>query len=126
MKIAIIDDNDDFVDATKTLLEANNYAVVAAYNGTDGFALVKKEKPDLLLLDVMMAHDTEGFMLANQLKNDPETNYLPIIIITGIKKEKGLPFSYEPDDDWLPVKAVMEKPMKPAELLAKIQEFIKK
>ena len=124
MKIAIIDDNTDFVEATRTLLEANDYTVVAAHNGNDGFALVKNEKPDLLLLDVMMAHDTEGFELANKLKDDPETNYLPVIIITGIRKEKGLPFSFEPDEEWLPVKAVLEKPVKPGELLAQIKSIV--
>jgi CheY-like chemotaxis protein len=125
-KILMVDDDADFVEATSTLLRAKKYTVVSAPNGEEGYKKAKSEKPDLMLLDVMMTHDSEGFEIARRLKEDPATKTIPVIMITGIRKAKGLPFGFEPDADWLPVKAVLEKPVKPDELLKKIEEVLKK
>lgn len=116
-KILIVDDDPDLVESMKATLESHGYAVCKARNGTEGCAKAKTEKPDLMLLDVMMKHDTEGFEVAKQLKADDATRNLPVIIITGIRKAKSLPFRFEPDEDWLPVKAVLEKPVNPEDLL---------
>jgi CheY-like chemotaxis protein len=74
----------------------------------------------------MMTRENEGFEVAKQLKSDPATRHIPIILITGIRKAKNLPFGFEPDDDWLPVKAVLEKPVPPEALLAHVAEALKK
>jgi CheY-like chemotaxis protein len=121
-KILMVDDDVDFKEATATLLEAKGYAMITAANGEEGYQKARSEKPDVMLLDVMMAHDSEGFDTARKLKEDPATKDIPIIMITGIKKAKGLPFSFEPDQDWLPVKVVLEKPVKPDVLLAAVKE----
>jgi two-component system, OmpR family, alkaline phosphatase synthesis response regulator PhoP len=125
-KILMVDDDADFVEATATLLRAKKYTVVSSPNGEEGYKKAKSEKPDLMLLDVMMTTDNEGFEIARRLKEDPATKTIPIIMITGIRKTKGLPFGFEPDADWLPVKAVLEKPVKPDELLKKVEEALKK
>lgn len=124
-KILVVDDDADFIDATSALLRAKKYTVVTAPSGEEGYIKAKNEKPDVLLLDVMMTHDSEGFEIARRLKEDPATKTIPIIMITGIRKAKELPFGFEPDEDWLPVKAVLEKPVKPDELLSKIGEVLK-
>jgi CheY-like chemotaxis protein len=121
-KILMVDDDVDFKEATTTLLEAKGYAMITAANGEEGYQKAKSEKPNVMLLDVMMTHDSKGFDVARKLKEDPATRDIPIIMITGIKKAKGLPFSFEPDEDWLPVKAVLEKPVKPEALLTAIKE----
>jgi len=123
-KILVVDDDPEFVAATGAILEGEGYSVVSAPNGEKGYAAAKKEKPDLMLLDVMMTHDTEGFDIVRKLKEDPETAKLPVIMITGIRKAKTLPFRFEPDDDWLPVKAVLEKPVKPETLLQHVRQAI--
>ena len=99
-KILVVDDDADLVEATSNLLRAKNYTVVSALNGEEGYAKAKEEKPDLMLLDVMMTHDSEGFEIARRLKEDPATKSIPVIIISGIRKVKGLPFGFDPDDDW--------------------------
>ncbi|MBN1411275.1 MAG: response regulator [Spirochaetales bacterium] len=116
-KILIVDDDHDFVEATKNILESRGHSVVAAFDGTSGYGLAVKEHPDLICLDVMMKHDREGFEIARKLHGDQATNKIPVIIITGVRKEKNLPFAFEPDPDWLPVKAVLEKPVTPSDLL---------
>lgn len=121
-KILIVDDDPEFIDATRALLETEGYAVISAPDGKRGYGKARSEKPDLMLLDVMMTHLTEGFDTVRTLKEDPRTKSLPVIIVTGIRKEKTLPFRYEPDDDWLPVEAVLEKPVDPSELLKHIKQ----
>lgn len=125
-KILTIDDDPSFVEAITTLLEAKDYQVVSADNGEDGFKMAKSENPDLILLDVMMTHKTEGFDIARNLKSDKETKDIPVVMITGIRREMNLPFGFEPDEDWLPVKVLLEKPIKPEVLLKTVAENIRK
>ncbi|RJP28035.1 MAG: response regulator [Candidatus Omnitrophota bacterium] len=124
-KILIIDDDADFREAISMLLEAKGYSVSTSANGKDGLDKAKSIKPSLILLDVMMTTKTEGFDLAQQFKSSKDLNKIPVIIITGIKKDMNLPFSFEADNDWLPVKAVLEKPVKPDILLSEIEKYVK-
>ncbi len=125
-KILIIDDDPDFREAMATLLEAKGYAVIQAPNGEEGFKKAKEEAPGLILLDVMMTHKTEGFDVARKIRDDAATKDIPVILTTGIRKDMNLSFGFEPDSDYLPVKAVIEKPVKPDKLLAEVQKHIKK
>jgi two-component system, OmpR family, alkaline phosphatase synthesis response regulator PhoP len=124
-KILVVDDDPDFVEATATLLEARGYDVITASDGEEGFDRAKQDHPALILLDVMMKYDTQGFDIAKNLKNDEQTQGIPVVIITGVRREKNLPFSFEPDEDWLPVKAVLEKPLKPETLLSIVEENVR-
>jgi CheY-like chemotaxis protein len=123
-KILVVDDDQDFVEATSTLLTSQNHTVIAANNGTDGYTKAKKESPDLMFLDVMMTHDSEGFEVARKLSEDPATKHIPVVLVTGIRRAKDLPFRFEPDEDWLPVLAVLEKPVKPEDLLKQIKKAL--
>ncbi|MDD5621804.1 MAG: response regulator [Actinomycetota bacterium] len=124
-KILIIDDDPDFVESVERILEARGYSVDTAINGTEGVKKAKEITPDLILLDVMMTRKTEGFELSRELPKDKDLKSIPVIIITGIREKMNLPFGFEPDETWLPVKAVLEKTVKPDQLLGKIEEFIK-
>ncbi len=124
-KILIVDDDNDFREAMSDLLDAKGYTVLSASDGKSGFDVAKKENPDLILLDVMMSSKTEGFDIAKSLQSDSSTKNTPVIIITGIRKDMNLSFGFEPDSDWLPVKAVLEKPVKPEVLLKAVEENIK-
>ncbi|MBN1806853.1 MAG: response regulator [Sedimentisphaerales bacterium] len=123
-KVLMIDDDTEFIDATTNLLEAKGYDVVSASNGKDGFEKAKAEKPDIILLDVMMTTKSEGFDVAREMHKDDALKNTPVIIITGVRKEMNLPFGFEPDEVWLPVKAVLEKPVKPDDLLSTIEKNI--
>lgn len=125
-KVLMIDDDPEFVDAISNLLDAKGYEVHTASNGKDGVAAVKAENPDIILLDVMMTTKHEGFDVARELHEDPTAKDTPIIMMTGIRKEMNLPFGFEPDNTWLPVRQVLEKPVKPEVLLKAIEEHIRK
>lgn len=125
-KVLMIDDDPEFVDAISNLLDAKGYEVHTASNGKDGVAKAKAENPDIILLDVMMTTKNEGFNVARELHEDQKLATIPIIIMTGIRREMNLPFGFEPDETWLPVKTVLEKPVKPEVLLSAISDSIRK
>ena len=125
-RILFVDDDPDFVAATQEVLESNGYEVITASDGASGFAMAVQMKPDLMLLDVMMNTTTEGFELSRKMKDTPELKDLPIIMMTGIRRAKNLAFGFEPDESWLPVKTLLEKPVPPARLLAEVAKYIRK
>ena len=122
--ILIIDDDPDFAEAVTNLLVANDFEVEYAENGEIGFTKATSRKPDLILLDVMMTTKTEGFDLARRLKEEATTIQIPVILVTGIRRDLNVPFRFEPDADWLPVKAVIEKPIRPDLLLKTIRDYL--
>lgn len=125
-KVLMIDDDPEFVEAISNLLDAKGYDVETASNGKEGVEKAKVQNPDIILLDVMMTTKNEGFSVARELHEDDTLKNTPIIIMTGIRREMNLPFGFEPDETWLPVKRVLEKPVKPEVLLSAISENIRK
>ncbi|AQT68280.1 Response regulator receiver protein [Anaerohalosphaera lusitana] len=124
-RVLIIDDDADFRESIANLLEAKNYNVSAAANGQEGIEKAKSDTPNIILLDVMMTTKSEGFDVARELQKIDSLKGTPVIMITGVRKEMNLPFGFEPDEDWLPVKDVLEKPVKPEDLLKAVQKYIK-
>ena len=86
-KILIIDDDENIVAAMKVILESRDYEVIAAHNKEAGIEQVENSKPDLIILDVMMSHMTDGFQVSRKLKSDPQTAHIPILMITAIHRE---------------------------------------
>lgn len=123
-KILMIDDDPEFVDATSNLLDAKGYEVISAPNGKEGLEKAKANKPNLILLDVMMTTKSEGFDVAREMHKIESLKKTPVIMITGVRKEMNLPFGFEPDDTWLPVQQVLEKPVKPDVLLEAVSKAI--
>ena len=130
-KILVIDDDPDLVESIRITLEANNYEIYSAENGTEGLRLVKEIHPDLIILDVMMDTITEGFQVSYQLRSkDPQSEYksysdIPILMLTGISKKTHMKFSPKTDQDYLPVDEFVEKPIRFETLLEKIRKLIK-
>ena len=124
--ILVIDDDPDLVETVTTLLESVGYRTSYAYRTDKGVDLAKKEKPDLILLDVMFLDQPgpDGITLSMQLHKDPMAKNIPIIILSGIKQVIDFPYEYAPDPTWMPVKAFLDKPIKPDTLLAEIEKVI--
>ena len=123
-RILLVDDDRDFVESNKDLLEAQGYAILTAYDGKTGLETAIRERPDLMILDVMMATDTEGFEVSRKIPESPELKNMRVLLVTGIRRAKHLPFGFEPDDTWLPVNDIMEKPILPEKLLEKIRRLL--
>ena len=103
--ILVVDDDPDIVATSRIILEGNGYEVQTASNGKEAKDLLSRCKPDLMLLDVMMASDTEGFDLAFQLKGDAQFKDLPIILLTAcdVISEPGGPPRSWPTVFWCPM-----------------------
>ncbi|OGL42914.1 MAG: hypothetical protein A2W05_03450 [Candidatus Schekmanbacteria bacterium RBG_16_38_10] len=125
-KILIIDDDPDFVEAAKAILESKSYTVVAAYDKNEGMEKINSEKPDLILLDIMMKKLDDGFTLCYKLKHDPELKEIPVLAISAITKETGLKFSSETDGEYFEADDYIEKPIKADDLLERIEKLLKK
>jgi two-component system phosphate regulon response regulator PhoB/two-component system alkaline phosphatase synthesis response regulator PhoP/two-component system response regulator VicR len=126
--ILVIDDDRDLVNSIRIILESKNYSVRVAYNGKEGYGKIEEKIPDLILLDVMMATDTEGFDLAFKLRNNPQYRDIPVILITGFPQKMATEgpekFQHILGESW-PVSHLLEKPIDPEELLSIIDSFLK-
>ncbi len=124
-KILIIDDDNDFTEATKIILKSGNYEVISADNTKEGLLLLENENPDLLILDVMMENKAAGFIISRQLRKNPKFQNLPILILTGMREQTGFFFPDEPKDDiFLPANEFLEKPPPPEVLLEKVKKLL--
>jgi CheY-like chemotaxis protein len=126
-RILIIDDDPDITEAMSVVLENKGYEVASAADGSLGLAQVQAQRPDVIVLDVMMRTSQEGFEFARQLKGNAEYKDIPILMLTAVKDKTGLDFkSTAGDESWLPVEAFLDKPVKPDVLLEKVASLIPK
>lgn len=128
-KILMIDDDSDCVAGMRILLESRGHEVFAASSGEEGLARVKQIGPDLIVLDVMMDTRTEGFHVSLRLRDrSPDSEFaawrsVPILMLTSIHQTTRLRFG--PDEDYLPVDALLEKSVPFDVILQKIEELLK-
>jgi DNA-binding response OmpR family regulator len=123
-KILLVDDDRSFVESNKDLLEAYGYEVLTAHDGASGLEIARKEQPDLLVLDVMMTYDTEGFDTAHKIREIPELAAMKIFLVSGVVKTKEFQKKMETERNWLPVDHIMEKPFNPARFIAEIEKLL--
>ena len=125
--ILIVDDDEDICMAVKALLESRDYVVETATTKEEGLEKLASVKPDLAILDVMMASWQDGFELSRQLKKDPELKDIPILMLTGVENKTGFEFkSAAGDEEWLPVESFLDKPVEPDVLLAEVEKLLQK
>ncbi|UCG29198.1 MAG: response regulator [candidate division WOR-3 bacterium] len=124
-KILLIDDDPDFLDATKQLLIANRFQVLTAENGEEGIGKAKYEKPDLIVLDVIMP-GKDGYSVCYELRQIAETRPIPIIMLTAVGQQLSKP-EYAMDmaidhlaDDYI------DKPVDTQTLIRKIEKHLRR
>ena len=126
-KILVVDDDLDFTKANKVVLESEQYTVVTAADRTEGMEKIRIDKPDLVMLDVMMSTWQDGFEMSRELKKDPQCKDIPILILTAVKGRTGIGFkSTAGDPVWLPVDGFLDKPVEPQILLGEVQKLLSK
>jgi DNA-binding response OmpR family regulator len=125
-RVLLVDDDRDLVASTKAVLEANGFEVATEHNGTDALAAIAAKRPDLIVLDVMMDTDAEGFTVAYKLEADQATRQIPIVLMTGFMDhmaDKRESFDFINGRDW-PAAKLMKKPVHMPELLATIRQLL--
>jgi CheY-like chemotaxis protein len=124
-KILIIDDDQDIRDSVQAILEGRQYEVVTAADREEGMDKIESEKPDLIILDVMMITSWQGFDIARELKKNPKYKEIPILMMTGVKEQTGLDFkSSAGDPTWCPVQGFLDKPVEPDILIAEVERLL--
>jgi two-component system alkaline phosphatase synthesis response regulator PhoP len=124
-KILIVDDDSDFVEAVTMILRPKKFEVVAAYNGKEGIEKVKSERPDLVVLDVMMP-EKDGYSVCRELKSDPQWSHIPILLLTAVASHvpttrftQQMGMETEADD-------YIDKPVEPEVLVKRIEALLSK
>jgi CheY-like chemotaxis protein len=125
-RVLIVDDDPEFVETTKIILESGGYVTRTAPNGAEGLKRLAEEKPDIILLDVMMKTTGDGVWVGQRIKSDERFKNIPILMVTAVNKESGIrSFHLDPnaDGDFLPVDGFLEKPVEPEVLLREVAKL---
>ncbi len=139
-KILIVDDEPDVISFVSAVLEENGYTSIGAKDGVEGLEVLRKEKPDLVLLDLMMPRKS-GITMFQELRKDPNMSNIPVVVVTGVSEVTGVDFrnfmykqplrdekkfvettgltKYTVPDGYI------EKPIEPGELIKVIKEALK-
>jgi len=124
IKILVVDDDLGYVKSIRAILESKEYTVDTAHNGESAMEKIKKMKPDLILLDIMMDRLDDGFTICYRLKHDPEMRKIPILTISAITDKTGFKFSPVTDGEYFEADDHIEKPVKPSDLLKRIEKLL--
>jgi CheY-like chemotaxis protein len=124
-KIVVTDDDREIRDTMQALLEGRDYTVVTAASRDEGMKAIRRERPDLAIVDVMMDTWQDGFDMSREIRSDPELKGIPILMLTGIREKTGIDFkSSVGDPTWLPVNAFLEKPAEPDVLFSQVERLL--
>ena len=126
LKIVMIDDNPDFLFTMETFLKKNGFEVHTAEDGQKGLEIIRKERPDLVLLDIMMETLFSGFEVCKAVRSDDDLKYIPIIGISAMGEELDIDYSQWPDYEYFRPDAFLDKPIDKQRLLQLIPEVIQK
>jgi two-component system alkaline phosphatase synthesis response regulator PhoP len=124
-KILLVDDDRDFVEATRIVLESAPYEVTIAYDGDEALRRVREVAPDLIILDVIMP-EQHGFKVCEALKSDPDLSRIPVIMLTSLSQQMGETAFSLTDGMMLEADDYVDKPVTPQELLRRVQKFLEK
>jgi CheY-like chemotaxis protein len=124
-KILVIDDDVDLCDSLKVLFENAGYATISAAGRTDGLEAIRAQRPDLIVLDVVMDTWQDGFEMSRELKDDTHLRTIPILMLTCISQITGIDVKSSAGDPvWLPVDGFLDKPASPNALLAEVKRLL--
>ncbi|HMS63883.1 MAG TPA: response regulator [Ignavibacteria bacterium] len=118
-KILIIDDDPDIIEATSILLEAKGYKVISETDPEKGLESAKMNKPDLIILDIMMAEPDDGFFLLNKFKRNNVSS--PVIIYSSVSNALGYNFG---SNSLIKVAEFIDKPAEPDKLISSIEKIL--
>ncbi|MCF7873298.1 MAG: response regulator [Candidatus Omnitrophica bacterium] len=121
-KILMVDDDREFLEASKAVLSAEGYQVILTKNVSQAEKKIKEEKPDMIFLDVMMEAPDDGIVFAHKLKK--ENVGIPIVMLSAIGKVTG--YSHNRCDEVMPCDGFLEKPVNPKSLLNKVKKIVGK
>jgi len=121
-KILVVDDDPDFVNATKIILEKNNHEVIAATSGDSGYQRARDDKPDLVILDVIMDTILDGLSVSQRMHEDTALSDIPIIMVTSIANTDYAELF--PTDEFIHINAFLSKPISAEQLMRQVNKYL--
>jgi DNA-binding response OmpR family regulator len=125
-KILIIDNDVDFIEQNKVVLEKNGFEVISASSSREGIEKVSFEIPDIVLLELMLEKHDAGFDLVKAIKADPRYKGIPVLMVTSAAGETGCDFCQELDGYWMKTDDFVNKPVAPEDLIKRINILLEK
>jgi CheY-like chemotaxis protein len=122
-RIFVIDDDPDIHLAVKSILQ-HDFEIECFNNGQSGLAAMRRQPPDLVLLDVMMTTMTEGFHLLYEIRQDSALRHVPVVVVSSIERDTRMNFSNAVGSEYLPADGFLEKPFDAAKLQTIVDEII--
>jgi len=127
-RILIIDDDDDYIASTTALLETRGYAVSASRSPREGLRRALAERPDLIVLDVMMDHDSSGYEVNQTIKFTPEfegLRHIPILMVSSIDTDPATRFGRSEEVALVTPNAYLTKPIDIPKFLAEVSSLLR-
>lgn len=123
-KILFVDDDRDFLNSQSLYFSNHGYDVLTAESGEEALKLLETERPDILILDLMMEHYDSGFRLSHQIRTDAKFKDVPIVMLSGVASATGRRFDQEAEGlkKWSKLDAFLDKPITAKQLLKVIEE----
>lgn len=121
-RILLIDDDPDFALAHRLVLESAGYVVDEAANGQEGLAKMRDNKPDLILMDVMMTSPLEGYYITQEISDDSALSRIPIVMVSSIGSTHYA--QAFPTDQYLDIREFISKPIEPRKLLDRVKRYV--
>jgi CheY-like chemotaxis protein len=121
-KVLIVDDDPDFVEATRLVLEREKHEVITAASGNEGLERIERDEPDLVILDVIMDTVLDGLAASHRMHDDPALCHVPVVMVTSIASTEYAEMF--PTDEYVHVNAFLSKPVKPAELIRQVNRCL--
>lgn len=128
--ILLVDDDPDFLDQHRFMLESAGYTVVTARCGEEAWQAIQRQPVDGAIVDIMMETPDAGFTLARRIKSDKRLQETPVLLLSSINQvnaQRGIAYRYsdaDRDDMWMPVEHLLEKPVKPQILIDMVREHM--
>ena len=124
--IMIVDDDKDFVDSVSIMLEADGFEVVTASSGKECLLTLQEKKPDLILLDIMMENIVSGLHVGYEVRGNPDTKDIPILMMSAIREATGFDVAADKDSEYVVADEFINKPVKPKELTATVNRLLER
>ena len=125
-RVLVVDDDPDIIESLRNVLELNDFEVLTASKSDEAIDLAKRERPDLVILDLMIEHPDSGFGIAHHIKTAPECGNPPILMLTNVTHAHNLRFSVDSEEErqWIKVDGYLTKPVRSELLIGRVRQLL--
>jgi CheY-like chemotaxis protein len=121
-KVLVVDDDPDFVEIVRTILLADGHEISTAANGDQALKRMREDRPDVILLDMMMSYVLDGLDVTRKMWQDPKLRKIPVIMVTSLTATREA--AVFPSDEHMSIDDWISKPVRPSDLRKRVNELL--